>query len=210
MSAPYPKTPRALRGALKRLKPDVPHIDVPLKRALGEARRARGAAVMMPLCFRDGELCVVLTRRASWLRHHPGEYSFPGGAIEPGDEDALAAALRESFEEIALPPERLEVLGCLASVPTLTGFQIAAFIGLFELSEVILSPQAEEVAHVAITPLSRLEAPGVHRVRIETHGLLTLPIHFYHLDPEQPVWGATAYLLHELIALLDADAMRPG
>jgi 8-oxo-dGTP pyrophosphatase MutT (NUDIX family) len=62
------------------------------------------AAVLVPLLFRDGEWHVAVTQRTLDVEHHKGQISFPGGACEPGDADLEATALRETFEEIGVPP----------------------------------------------------------------------------------------------------------
>lgn len=194
-------SPASLRTQLALLTLDVPHIDVPSTHFFGADHVPRQAAVMIPLCaLATGEPAVVLTRRARHLSTHAGEYSFPGGSVDPQDRSLLDAALRECEEEIAIPADALDVIGFLASVPTLSDFQIAAFVATFDHATPMRADPGE-VERIVIIPLAELTATGVHRVRIETHGSQTLPIHAYHLDPEQPIWGATAYLLHALIEL---------
>src|SRR3954447_18584398 len=77
----------------------------------------RPAAVLVPLFEEDGETRVILTRRGAPPRHHTGEVSFPGGRLEEGEE-AVAAALRETGEEVGLDPTQVEILGQLAPLTT--------------------------------------------------------------------------------------------
>ncbi len=194
--------PGPMRERLEALSLHEPYLDVPSTHFFGEDHEPRQSAVLIPLCMQHDEPCVLLTRRALHLSKHPGEYSFPGGSMDPEDETLLDTALRESFEEVTLPASAIEVLGYFASVPTMTDFQIAAFVGAFDIHTQTLRSDPSEVQHMAITPLSALCSPGVHHVTMQTHGSRTVPIHAFHIDPEQPIWGATAYLLHELLSML--------
>lgn len=187
-----------MRARLTTLSFGAPYIDYPSSQFFGEDHVPRQSAVMIPLCVQGGEPSVVLTRRALHLSKHPGEYSFPGGSLDPEDDSLLACALRECEEEVGLPADALDVFGFFASVPTLSDFQIAAFVASFD-HRTPMSSDPGEVEHIDITPLSELLAPDVHRVTISTYGSLTVPVHAFHLDPEQPIWGATAYVLHELL-----------
>ena len=73
----------------------------------------RPAGVLIPLIERDGQIWVILTKRTSHLKHHPGQIAFPGGKQEETDVDVAAAALREAAEEIGLSRSLVEVLGRL-------------------------------------------------------------------------------------------------
>ena len=84
----------------------------------------REAAVLVGLVARRGDWQVLLTRRTDALRHHAGQVSFPGGRIEPGDADPIAAALRESHEEIGLAASQASPVGFLDPLCTITGFRV--------------------------------------------------------------------------------------
>ena len=71
---------------------------------------------------------VVLTKRASHLKHHPGQIALPGGKVDAGDADAAAAALREAHEEIGLAPATVDILGALPAHETVTGYSIKPVI----------------------------------------------------------------------------------
>src|SRR5207248_5222311 len=87
------------------------------------------AAVLVPLIDHRNGMSVLLTQRTAHLTAHAGQISFPGGRIEDTDPYAVAAALRETEEEVALPRERVSVIGRLDTYVTGTGFEIAPIVG---------------------------------------------------------------------------------
>jgi len=147
----------------------------------------------------QGELHIVLTRRASHLRSHSGEVSFPGGGQDEG-ETFLETALREAFEEIDLT-DPVEVIGELDHLQTVTsrGF-IVPFVGLLPgRPDLLASPQ--EVAHILHVPLSELLLDEVYREERWRMPPVERPLYFFELHGDT-VWGATGFMLHNLLALL--------
>lgn len=156
----------------------------------------RQSAVLVPLVHYADELRLLFTRRALTLAHHPGQISFPGGMIEPGEPPAHAA-LRETEEEIGIAARHIKLLGPLPSHNTLTGFQIQPYLGLLSPGQAYcLSPA--EVSEVFEVPLSFF-LPAQNRRQ------LTLPIRgqsrHIHFMPYQNklIWGATAAIIEQLI-----------
>src|SRR5437879_7148436 len=90
----------------------------------------RPAAVLVPLIDHPGGMAVLLTQRTAHLSAHAGQISFPGGRVEEHDPDAVAAALRETEEEVGLPRERVSVIGRLDTYITGTGFEITPIVGI--------------------------------------------------------------------------------
>jgi 8-oxo-dGTP pyrophosphatase MutT (NUDIX family) len=165
-----------------------------------EGTQVRASAVLIPLYDEDGPV-VVLTRRAQTLRAHRGEVSFPGGGHDADDQDLRATALREAYEEIALAPAEVEILGELDHLQTVTSRSyIVPFVGeLARRPTLVASPsEVEAVLHV---PLADLLADGTYHE--ERWGLPPLehPIHFFELDGDV-VWGATAAILRNFLGLL--------
>ena len=115
----------------------------------------RPAAVFVPLVQRPSGLHVVFTRRADHLYDHAGQVSFPGGRIEPTDQDEIAAALRETHEEIGIEPKYIQLIGTQPSYITSTRFTMKPVIGALKPGFTV-TPDLSEVAEVFEVPLSVL------------------------------------------------------
>lgn len=138
---------------------------------------------------------VILTQRTDTLRHHPGQVAFPGGRIDPG-EDAVAAALREAEEEIALPPAAVEIVGPVDRYRTGTGFDITPVIGVVP-PDLPLVPAEAEVASVFEVPLAFVldaanHAPGSGWWRGAERHYVEI------LWQDRRIWGATAAIIVNL------------
>jgi 8-oxo-dGTP pyrophosphatase MutT (NUDIX family) len=166
------------------------------------------AAVLIPLFEENGEARVVLTRRSSSLRSHRGEVSFPGGRIEP-DETPLQAALREAEEEVGIDPSTPEVLGGLAPLATLSSSSsITPFVAVLP-GRPALRPNPGEVELAFDVALADLRADGVFREeRWDFPFGADRPVYFFDL-PADLIWGATARILHELLALVVTERTSP-
>jgi len=119
------------------------------------------AAVLVPLVMRPEALTVLLTQRTAHLAAHAGQISFPGGSIEPEDTDSIAAALRETEEEVGLPREYVEVIGRLDTYITSTGFEVTPVVGLVRVPYPS-KPDPFEVAEVFEVPLDFIVDPTNH------------------------------------------------
>ncbi len=162
-----------------------------------------GSAVVVPLFHDDqGHLRVLFTVRTHEVGSHRGQISFPGGVIDPGDASAEDAALRELHEELGVPRQTVVPLGRVSDYPTITGFLITPFVGYLG-HEPALTPHAREVAEAFAVPLDDLLSgaiPGTTEV-VEWQGH-ERAIFFYQYEGHR-IWGATAAILHELLALLN-------
>lgn len=160
-----------------------------------QMEKSKAAAVLLVMREHQGELQLLLTKRSSDLRHHPGQISFPGGKIE-AHENSQQAALRETYEETGIAPEQLHLIGQLPRYATGTGFLIQPWIA-FLTEEVELKLQACEVESAFWLPLPFVLDPvNTHSEHFAMHG----QSHLVHFMPYGPylIWGATAAILYSL------------
>ena len=203
----HPAHPERLTAhGLRQLFANPPQWTPELVREIRFANRAPAhAAVMLPLVMRD-ELTLLLTQRTAHLSTHSGQIALPGGKIDPTDVDATAAALRETFEEIGIEPERIEVLGTLPVYVTGTSFIVTPVVGLLEPGFELV-PNPDEVDDVFEVPLSFLMNPLHHRRHaFDFEGVVrewySMP--YQDGDQERFIWGATAGMLRNFYRLLSA------
>ena len=139
---------------------------------------------------------VILTRRTDTLSRHAGQIAFPGGRVDPGDADPLAAALREAEEEIGLPPSAVTVVGAADRYRTVTGFEVTPVVAVVP-PDLVFVPSAGEVAAVFEVPLDFLLDAGNHiEAHVEWQGL---DRHYYEIIwGEHRIWGATAAMIVNL------------
>ncbi|WP_267386895.1 CoA pyrophosphatase [Sphingomonas sp. GC_Shp_3] len=153
------------------------------------------AAVLVPVTDRP-EPGVILTRRTETMSRHAGQVAFPGGRVDPEDHDAVAAALREAEEEIALPREQVTLVGASDQYRTVTGYLVTPVIGVVP-PDLVLVPSAAEVADLFEVPLAFLLDSGNHlEASVEWQGHVR---HYYEiLWGDYRIWGATAAMIVNL------------
>jgi 8-oxo-dGTP pyrophosphatase MutT (NUDIX family) len=165
------------------------------------------AAVLVPLVERATGMTVLLTQRAETLKDHAGQISFPGGRIEPDDQDAWHAALRESYEEIGLMPSFVEFAGYLPDHHVITGFRVTPAVG-FVNPDYQLRIAHAEVHDVFEVPLEFILDTANHKSRQRTLGDLTYQVHDIPYG-DRNIWGATAGMLMTLRRMLQARGGKP-
>lgn len=169
---------------------------------LEEGRVHAPAAVLVAITDR-AEPGLILTQRASHLRKHAGQVAFPGGRIDPEDTDAIAAALREAEEEIALPRDAVRVIGTSDPYKTFTGFDILPVLGVIP-PDLAFAPHEHEVESVFELPLDfALHPRNRARKAIEFQGATR---HYYEIWwQDYRIWGVTAAILANLSRRLGYD-----
>ncbi len=167
----------------------------------GEAASSLTPAAVLIAVVTHDRPTILFTRRTDTLRRHAGQVAFPGGRIDPEDADAVAAALREAHEEVALQPAAVDVIGITDVYATGTGYQITPVIGLVPPNQPLV-PAADEVASIFEVPLDFVLDPANHQLRqSEWQGRLRS---YYVIAWEtHEIWGATAAMLVNLARRLE-------
>ncbi len=194
MPTPDPLDP--VLQALTRPGRETSDYDLNPDTVLAEGRVLRRAGVLVPLMPGRRGVEVILTKRSSRLKHHPGQIAFPGGKVDEGDADPVAAALREAEEEIGLPRRTVEVIGTMNAHETVTGFIVTPVFG--RIRDVFTPiPEVGEVDEVFSVPLAHVANPENFRIEgRQWRG----QIRRYFVVPYGPyyIWGATARILKAL------------
>lgn len=163
-------------------------------------RTLRPAGVLIPVIERVAGLSVLLTQRSAELKHHAGQVSFPGGRMEEHDADVVQTALRETHEEVGIPPQAIDVVGYLPPMPTVTGYAVTPVVGLIS-ADVPLRIDRTEVEYAFEVPLAFLLDPRNERALERVYEGRRIPTVEFHYAGER-IWGATAHILVELRRIL--------
>ena len=163
---------------------------------LPPGRILQPAAVLIGLWDRGGPLQLILTKRASHLKHHPGQIALPGGKQDDGDSGPQGTALREAQEEIGLARENVTILGRLPTHETVTGFSMIPILGYIR-ADFVFRPDPSEVEEVFTVPLAHVLDPDRYTIekrlwRGQWRRFYAVPYGPYY------IWGATARILRGL------------
>ena len=164
---------------------------------LKNSRVSKRASVLIPLLESEGEIYVMLTRRSSEMRSHPGQVSFPGGKEDIDDEDSLQTALRETHEEIGLPGEKVDVIGTLDQILSIHYHLVTPYVGLIP-SDFVPVPNIDEIESVFKVPLAFFMKSENHLS--EEKKTFASPVLVHHFEyHEYDIWGLTAKLIFRLL-----------
>ncbi len=168
---------------------------------------SRQSAVLVALWEHLGESMVLLTRRSPAMRSHRHEVSFPGGQHDETDADLRATALREAYEEVALDPSAVTIIGQLDRFVTGgSGSLVHPFVAILDGPPQRLAPNPAEVEEILQVPLNELLLDEVWREeQWSRDGSEPFPVTFFELRGDT-VWGATANMLRQLLTI----ATDPG
>ena len=161
--------------------------------------RLKCAAVLVPLVYDKQEWYLLYTRRTERVDSHKGQVSFPGGACDEGETTPEQTALRETEEEVGIPPGRVRVLGRLNPMITITRFRVTPVVGVIPWPLVFRVENAE-VARVFTIPLGWL-ADSRNRWEFPLPGRKRAIIAYHPFDGEL-LWGATARMTVDFLNIL--------
>lgn len=157
------------------------------------------AAVLVPLCLHKGELGFLYTLRSMRLTSNRGQVSFPGGMRDEDDVDLRETALRETWEELKIPKEKIDVwtMGNLIGKTDVNVMPVLAYIG--EVVPEKLEINRDEVEDVFVVSLQKLCDPELIRFTAFRHPAVTLPS---YLGGKHRVWGFTGAITHMVLECL--------
>jgi 8-oxo-dGTP pyrophosphatase MutT (NUDIX family) len=165
------------------------------------------AAVLLLLYRVAGSEHILFTVRSNEVEHHKGQISFPGGAVHEADRDLEMTALRETYEEVGLDPEHIEVVGRLDDIITNSPFRVTPVVAILHGGPYEFVPSPAEVGEILEVPLRHLLDPNNvledRRARDgEASGRRSYTFGGHH------VWGATARILTDFLQMLPAGGGR--
>ena len=175
----------------------------------GQQPGYRHAGVLLPLLVEEGTWKVLFTRRTDRVEHHKGQISFPGGAVDKGDASIEETVLRETYEEIGLSREHVEILGRIDDVLTMaSNYIVHPFVGrITNLNDLVIN--RAEVERVVKAPLSLFHRanPEKRRYSVEYEGVIyETPAYEYGKDL---IWGATARMMENFMEIIGDKLCLP-
>jgi 8-oxo-dGTP pyrophosphatase MutT (NUDIX family) len=177
-----------------------PHLDHdPRPQAAAGDRLAAVLALLV-----GEEPTLVFTERAAAMSRHAGEVSFPGGLQDPGDDGLLGTALRETHEELGIDPSAIDVIGALSPIHTfVSGILVTPFVGTIAILPDLTVSEAE-ISRVLEVSLRTLDLAEKERELREAGGSTWRG--WWYPTPGATIWGATGYMVHELLEIVRGEA----
>lgn len=171
--------------------------------ALKSAENYKLSGVLALIYTHENKHHIILTERQEYDGNHSAQMSFPGGKIEKNDRDSLAAALRETNEEIGIFPERIEVLGRLTDVYIpVSNFLVHPYIGYLDGAPSFIMNEREVKQIVTFDLFEILKPENRIITEIQTaKGLKMKNIPAFYIA-DKIIWGATALMLNEIRFIL--------
>ena len=187
---------------------------------IGEETAFR-SAILIPLVLVEEEWHILFEVRSFTMRKQPGDISFPGGRIDSTDSSPMAAALRETHEELGVDPKTVTIVGSLSPFIASSSFVIYPFVATIDYNQIIHSYNKEEVEEVFTIPIKWLlnHEPYMHLVSIEPVPLPNFPFEkimngaqyqwrarsmeeWFFDYGKYTIWGLTARILKHFIEII--------
>jgi len=191
--------PLPSKEALKMMFPNIKGLPESLP------ENVRLSAVMVLLYIKDEQWHLLTIRRTMDGNAHSGQISFPGGRYESQDADFLATALRETFEEVGIEPDKITPLGALSPVYiVVSNYNVYPFLGYWDASSplIISTNEVHEVLEIPLSTLFSEETKKQAEVVTPIQPNIKRKVNAYHLEDNIIIWGATAIIIAELELLL--------
>jgi len=173
---------------------------VPQTYAYRKDVQAIPAAVLFPFYFKNGEAHLLLTKRTDKVEHHKNQISLPGGRRDPDDTDLQHTALRETFEEVGIAPEAIQLLGQTDRFLTNTHYLVTPFVGFFDYPYPFRISK-DEIDYLIEVPLLHLLDEAHYETRISEQNGTPWLLHYYYYGTEV-IWGVTGFLLSNLFSIV--------
>lgn len=159
------------------------------------------AAVLIPLFDINDQTHILFTKRTDKVSHHKGQISFPGGKFDATDKDLQETALRETFEEIGVKPDDINVIGKINNMITNTSFIVTPFVGVIPYPyTLIVNPY--EIAELIYVPVSHLLNKVYFRTDQREFAGQSLTIYYYDYQ-KYTIWGVTGKILFDFLTLVE-------
>ncbi|MGH1363125.1 MAG: CoA pyrophosphatase [Calditrichia bacterium] len=157
------------------------------------------AAVTIPIFEKNGKPHMLLTLRADTVEHHKGQVSFPGGAWEPHDTSIEQTALRETDEEVGIPPSMTRVIGQLDDFPTISDFIITPFVTTIPYPfPTDVNP--DEVAKLLEVPFDLFLTDSHFEAKIKRYKNTEYPVYYYYFE-DTIIWGITGFIINRFVEM---------
>jgi len=169
------------------------HLNINKKNINLDSNSYKIAAVLFPLIEKNNELKVILTTRSKDLPSHPGQVCFPGGKLEKADKNIIECAKRESFEEVGIKSDQINLLGQLDDCITGTNFKVTPVIGLID-SNYIPVLQEKEVADIFEVPLDYFIEKNNQKIEYANYKNKSYSYYQYNWKNKK-IWGSTARII---------------
>jgi 8-oxo-dGTP pyrophosphatase MutT (NUDIX family) len=158
------------------------------------------AAIIIPFFNIDDKTHLLLTLRTDTVEHHKGQVAFPGGAREEQDSGLQETALRETYEEVGIPPGIVNVIGQLDDFPTITDFLVTPYVATIPYPY----PHQinhHEVAEILEVPLALFLSDNAFEMKEKKFGGKTYPVYYYYFN-HAVIWGVTGFIINRFIELV--------